>query len=168
MMPGDIAERATQAWTVAHRAELKAEASADRATEAYFELIGEVRALRAEGDAREVRVGAWQDAIARQMRALTESVRMVRKSTSNSSDEEIRNELPTLPEIIVEAVKAERRVDSDRAAAAKWRTAQGWIVGGLGKAVKTAIAVVLLAAMGWLAREIVGQKSQASAVTHVK
>lgn len=165
VMPQDIAERSAQAWTVAHRAEAKAESSADRATEAYFDLIGEVRQLRSEGNARETRWEAWRESMARQINALTHATRQVRRATSSSSDEEIRNELPTLPEIIVEQVRAELRRDSDRTKADWVRRVQGWAVKGVGKAVTLLVTAALLAAMGWLARDLVQVRPHAAPPT---
>lgn len=152
LMPQDVGERASQAWRVAH----EARQGLDRATEAFFDVIGEVRQWRAESNARETRSQAWQEAITRQINALTKATRHVRKSTSDSSDEEIRNELPTLPEIIVEQVQAELRRNSDRVKAGWVRKFQGWLIKGAGKAVSVLVTAAILAAAGWLARDLLG------------
>lgn len=156
VMPTDIAERSAQAWNMARRAKDEVTAATDRATEAYFELVGQVRSLRTEGDAREVRRQAWESAIGVQINALTHATRQVRRSTSGISEEDVRNELPTLPEIIVDEVRAELRRDSDRVQAQQLRTIKGWIKKGIGKAIATLVTAAVLATAGWLARDLLG------------
>lgn len=152
-MPLDVAERATQAWRMAQRAEHAAASGVDRATEAYFTLIAEVRDMRAEANVREDRWRAWRDAISRQINALTHATRLVRTATSDSTPEQVREELPTLPEIIVEEVRAELRRDSDRAQAKQMRTLKGWVSKGVGKAVTTIVYTLIVLGLGVLWRE---------------
>lgn len=153
VMPLSVEERASQAWRMARDAKQAAASGVERATEAYFTLIAEVRDARAESNAREMKWQAWRDAITRQINALTHATRQVRASTSNSTPEEIRNELPTLPEIIVEEVRAELRRDSDRAQAKQMRTLKGWVASGVGKAVTAIVYTAIVLALGVLWRE---------------
>ena len=102
----------------------------------------------------------------RQMNAVTRSIREIRKSTSDVDDDAVRNELPTLPEIIVEVnrtIVAEAEKAATRHSDAKKLRRYNWwektIESGVAETVKRVVGLLLIGVVGWMAHELLGTTS---------
>lgn len=145
VMPHDVDERSAQAWHMANEARSLVDGTANSTLEMFGKMMAEMG-----------RNSVSVATMGQQIDRLTRSVRLVRKQLGGSSDEAIRDELPTLPEIIIEEVNRELRRDSDRAAAQNYRLVKRWIFKGIGKAVAAIVSLAIMAAAGYLARDIFG------------
>ena len=155
---------AVEAWERSVRAENRAELAVNEIFEirqGMLSLSGEITAFATE--AQRDRLAAQDDRVdlRRQMRALTESMRHVRKSTSTDSEEQIRNELPTLPEIIIEVNRqavAAAQVEITRHSDAKKLKQYNWFHkmfrDGAGAAIKHIVSLILVGIFAWMAHDI--------------
>lgn len=164
VMPMATHDIAVDAWHRSVRTERSVQLVADEILEirtGMLNLSGEIAgfALEAQRD----RLTAQDDRVdlRRQMRALTESMRHVRKNTSADSDEQIRNELPTLPEIIIEVNRqavAAAQVEITRHSDAKKLKRQVWwekmFRDGAGAAIKHIVSLILVGIFAWMAHDI--------------
>lgn len=164
VMPVATHAIAVEAWERSVRAENRAELAVNEIFEirqGMLSLSGEITAFATE--AQRDRLAAQDDRVdlRRQMRALTESMRHVRKSTSTDSEEQIRNELPTLPEIRIEMTKlvlAEAEAAVTRHSDAKKLKRQVWwekmFRDGAGAAIKHIVSLILVGVFAWMAHDI--------------
>lgn len=166
VMPMETHAIAVDAWRRSVRAEERSEYVAEEVLKintGMLALSGEIAAFATEA-ARD-RLAAQDDRqeMRRQMRALTESMRHVRKNTSSDSEEQIRNELPTLPEILTEAnqnavkaAQAEISRHSDAKRLGRYNWFEKTLRDGGAETIKHIVSLILIGVLGWCAHAFLG------------
>jgi hypothetical protein len=163
VMPLTAHDIAIDAWTRSVRTEHRLDLAVDEILEVrtgMIKLSGEISAFAVEAQRDRLIAQDERREMRKQMNALTHSVREVRKSTSAASDEQMRKELPTLPEIIVEMnqkIVSEAELVATRHSDARKLKRYNWfeksVSDGASEAIKHGIIWILLGIFGWLAHD---------------
>jgi hypothetical protein len=179
VMPMATHDIAVDAWHRSVRTEARVDLAVDEILEirgGMLKLSGEIAGFATEAQRDRLTAQDERRDMRRQMNALTHSIREVRKSTSGASDEDVRKELPTLPEIMVEfnqKIVAEANAAIARHSESKKLRRYDFIEktfkDGVGEAVKHAVLWISMGILGWLVHDILtiehGKKTEPVPIT---